>query len=125
MQYLRLNEGQFGSIVLAVNLDGVGYRRGRTAYSLYDCLPPIAEAARAAFAAYDGIIEGESWYQGDHMIFLMQQCPAIAFTSEQVMEIMTQIAHTAQDAPDQVDVRKLAETAHALRDLLRRLDAAA
>ena len=37
IQYLQRNQGKMGDILLNINLDGVGYIRGTTAYSLYEC----------------------------------------------------------------------------------------
>jgi aminopeptidase YwaD len=47
--------------------------------------------------------------------------PTIAFTSDRVAELMSNITHTDKDSPDKVDCRKLVELAKALRDLVIRL----
>jgi len=122
MQYLALNEGQFGEIVLGINLDDVGYRRGRVAYSLYGCPDDLAGSIRGVLAGYEGLIEGEPWYQGDHGLFLMNQTPALAFTSELLAELMAEITHTPNDTPETVDPAKLAQVALALQALIVRLD---
>jgi aminopeptidase YwaD len=117
-QYLALNAGRFDEIVLGINLDDVGYYRGKVAYSLYDCPAEMATAIREIFASYDGLIEGEAWYQGDHGLFLMNQRPTLALTSELVAELMAEITHTPKDTPETVEPAKLVTVAHALRDLL-------
>lgn len=121
MQYLQLNADRFGSIVLGINLDGVGYREGRTAFSLYDCPPDLSAAIRQVFASRPDFVAGEPWYQGDHSLFLMNQRPALALTSDPAHELMTSIIHTAHDRPEVLDVNKLVETAAALRELLDRV----
>jgi aminopeptidase YwaD len=121
--YLARHAGAFDQIVLGVNVDGVGYQRGRVAYSLYDCPDSIAALARAAFADEDAFVEGQPWYQGDHVLFLMNQRPALALTSEFVVELMTEVIHTAQDHPGVVDPARLAATALALREVLLALAA--
>jgi len=121
-QYLSTNSGRFAEITLGVNLDGVGFHRGNTAYSLYDCPPIIAGAIHGVFSAHEGIIEGEPWYQGDHGLFLMNQRPALAITSELAMELLTEIIHTPADSPEVVDTTKLVGVAVALRDLILHLD---
>jgi aminopeptidase YwaD len=68
------------------------------------------------------MIEGEPWYQSDHSIFIQNQVPAMAITSDRFMELSTDITHTAKDHPDLVDLTKLAKIALALRDLLLDLD---
>lgn len=122
MLYLKLNEGRFGEIVLGINLDGMGYRAGHTAYSLYDCPPDIAGVIRSAFAARIGMLEGEAWYQSDHGLFLMNARPALALTSDRFTELWTTVAHTGKDTVELVDPGKLVEAALALGELLRHLD---
>ncbi|MFN2241712.1 MAG: hypothetical protein ACK2U2_05455, partial [Anaerolineae bacterium] len=61
------------------------------------------------------------WYQGDHSIFVQNGVPAMALTSEQLLELMTQVTHTMRDRPEIVDCDKLAAVATALRGLLLEL----
>jgi aminopeptidase YwaD len=121
-QYLALNAGRFDEIVLGINLDDVAYYKGNVAYSLYDCPQDIADAIRSVFSGYEGLVEGEAWYQGDHGLFLMNQRPALAITSELLAELMAEITHTPKDRPEFVDTAKLVEVALALSDLLFHLD---
>ena len=121
-QYLRTNEGRFGEIILGINLDGVGYHQGDSAYSLYGCPAGIAASIRDVFSASAGVVEGSPWYQGDHGLFLMNQRPALAITSESFTKLWQEIAHTPKDSPEIVDSAKLVEVALALRDLLIALD---
>lgn len=122
MLFLRENEGWFGEIVLGINLDGVGFIQGKTAYSLYGCPPEISDLARQTFASFPDLMEGEPWYQGDHSMFIMHERPALAFTSENAMEILTRYAHSPQDTPEAVDPEKLAALASGLHNFLRRLN---
>ncbi len=121
-QFLVLNEGRFGEITLGINLDDVGYHKGRVAYSLYGCPPGLAGLIREAFSAHPGLVEGEPWYQGDHGLFLMNQRPALAITSELLAELMAEYTHTPKDRPEIVDTGKLVVVASALRDLLVRIN---
>jgi aminopeptidase YwaD len=121
-EYLRMNSGRFKEIVLGINLDGAGYHRGKTAYSLYDCPPEIVASIRKVFSANEELVEGEPWYQGDHGLFLMNERPALAITSERFIEILSEIAHTARDRPEIVDTVKLVRIALGFRDLLVVLD---
>lgn len=120
-QYLAQNAGRFGNIRLGINIDGVGYHKGGTGYSLYECPPTLAETIQTTFVDYPGLMPGESWYQGDHALYLMNRVPALAITSERLTEVMGTITHTAQDTPDKLEVGKLAELACALHDLILRL----
>ena len=115
MDYLRRYGGELDRIVVAVNIDDVGYVKGRSAYSLYGCPASIQRAAERAFGAYGGIRRGEPWYQGDHMLFVQKGRPAIAFTAERMRELMRKVTHTPADTPRIVDPRKLVEVAEALQ----------
>lgn len=121
-KYLQINAGRFTEIVLGINLDGLGYYQGNTAYSLYDCSPEMDSLIRGVFSAHKDMVEGEPWYQGDHSLFLMNQRPALAITSEKFIHLLTQIAHTSKDSPEIVDSTKIVHVAVALRDLVLNLD---
>jgi aminopeptidase YwaD len=120
--YLEHNRGRLGNVALSINLDAPGHRQGPTVYSLYDCPDAIAAAVRDTFGASADLREGEPWYQSDHMVFVQNQVPALAITSEGLMEIETAVAHTPKDRPELVDCTKLVTAAWALRELLNRLD---
>jgi aminopeptidase YwaD len=121
-QYLQLNTGKFDSIILGINLDGVGFHRGKTAFSLYECPTETAALIRQVLSGYSEMIEGEAWYQGDHGLFLMNHVPTLAFTTELFVELLSQIAHTPKDSAQIVDVGKLVATAQALHALILKLD---
>jgi aminopeptidase YwaD len=122
LQYMARNAGRFGEIVLGINLDGAGYREGKTAYSLYGCPSEIEALAREALGAHPDLIEGPPWYQGDHSLLIMNEVPALALTSERATQVLSEVVHTPRDRPEVVDVAKLAGVALALRDLLVALD---
>jgi aminopeptidase YwaD len=114
MDYLRRYGDSFGSILAAVNIDDVGYVEGGTAYSFYGCPAPLEQRARAVFGRCEGLVEGEPWYSGDHMIFVQGQVPCLAFTAEKMPELMRTVTHTAADTPELVDGGKLGGLAGAL-----------
>lgn len=122
MLYLQQNPNQLQDVVLGINLDGAGYIDGITAYSLYNCPPEIAEKVHQSFADGQAFFEGDQWYQSDHSLFIMNNRPALAITSEKFMHLSTYITHTEKDSPELVDPNRLAETAIALKNLLLSLD---
>ena len=124
MLFLSQNQGRFADMTLGVNLDGLGYRHGKTAFSLYGCSPELAQQITAVFTAYPGLVEGESWYQSDHGLFIMNEVPALALTSSEFTPLWMEIAHTAKDTPDLVEPARLVEAASALRALVFRIDQA-
>ncbi len=103
---------------MAINIDDVGYIKGKTTFSLYQCPLTTERIAKAVFSRYKSLVVGEPWFQGDHMIFVQKGRAAIAFTSDKVTELMTTITHTPKDTPEIVDCRKLVELATALKDFI-------
>jgi aminopeptidase YwaD len=122
MLFMQENEGRFEEIHLGINMDGAGYIDGATAYSLYGCTETQARRIHECFSSRRGMIEGEPWYQSDHSIFIQNERPALALTSELFMDLTTNITHTPKDSPELVDAAKLAEISLALRDIIYGLD---
>jgi aminopeptidase YwaD len=122
VHYVQSKTDRFGEVILGVNLDGAGYHEGNSAYSLYDCPAEIAAVIRKAFSSQENMVEGEPWYQSDHMLFVQNSRPALAITSDRFTELWTHIAHTPRDHPQLVDCDRLARIALALRDLVLDLD---
>ncbi|MFC1948608.1 M28 family metallopeptidase [Chloroflexota bacterium] len=119
MDYLSRYGDELGRISVVINLDDLGYKQGKTVYSLYECPNEIEQKAHNIFSRYSGMATGEPWYQGDHMIFVQKGKPAIAMTSEKMPELMATITHTTKDTPDMVDCEKLVEAANVLRDFIK------
>lgn len=99
-------------------MDDVGYKNSNSAYSCYECVPEIKQKAKHVFEKFDGIIEGEQWFNGDHMIFVQSGRASIAFTSEKVSELMATVTHTPRDTLDIIDSGKLVEVALALKSFI-------
>ena len=120
MDYLRRygDEDEIGRVRLALNIDGAGYVKGKTAYSFYGCPEGVQEKAGKVFGQFSGLVEGPEWPQGDHMIFAMSGVPAIAFTSEHLLKLTADITHTSRDLPELVDCAKLVELAEAIRQMI-------
>lgn len=119
MDYLERYSSEFNRIALVVNLDDLGYIHGKSAYSFYECPSGLEQSVRGTLQPFIGIMPGEPWYQGDHMIFAQHKLPTMAFTSELTTDLMKHITHTGRDTPDQVDCRKLVELAESLHALTR------
>lgn len=119
--YFAANDGRLGDVVLAINLDAVGYREGDDAFSTYDCAADLQETIARTLNAGDTLVPGPPWFQGDHAIFVMNGVPALAVTSEHVEELVATIVHTPGDSPELVDAAKLVRLARALRELVAQL----
>jgi aminopeptidase YwaD len=122
IEYLARNQGLLDHIVLNINLDGVGYVHGRTAYSVYECSMDLEQRIAWAFATHSGLVVGGAWYQGDHMVFVQNGVPALAITTAEFELISRQFTHTEHDRPELVDPQRLAGLALALKDLIKILD---
>lgn len=123
MNFLQQNQGRFHTIWLNINIDGTGYQDGDTAFSLFNVSEEIKRLVEETFSRYEGLVEGNPWYQGDHSLFVQQGCPAMALTSQWFLEHGENqgITHTSKDRPYLVDHRKLVVIAEALCQLLDRL----
>jgi aminopeptidase YwaD len=116
--YLRENADTLAQVILGINIDVAGYHQGNTEYSLYGCPDEIAGLIRKAFSEQEDMVEGEPWYQSDHSLFVQNQVPAMALTSDQFRELSTHVTHTMQDSPEIVDSDKLVAVALVLHGLL-------
>ncbi|MDK2980252.1 MAG: aminopeptidase YwaD [Chloroflexota bacterium] len=122
MAYLGLHAGKLDRIRLVVNIDGAGYRGFNDALSFYGTAPQVESAAQALLAEFPTLDEGPTWPQSDHMVFAMNQVPAMAITTQAFAEMEKQVAHTAQDRPQVVDTALLAEAAAFIEKLILKLD---
>lgn len=124
MDYIKKNQGRFDNILLNINIDGAGYKEGKSAFSFFDIPEAIKTKSNEMLARFDGIIEGMPWPQGDHSIFIQYGCPAIAVSSQWFLEHIDSqdITHTPKDNLEIVDGRKVVEIAEALRWLIKKTD---
>jgi aminopeptidase YwaD len=116
MLYLQQNQNRFSEILLNINIDGAGYREGKSAFSFYNLPEEIELSLREVIAHFDGIAVGTPWYQGDHSIFIQNGCPAVAVSSQWFTDNIDsqEITHTSKDNLEIVDCQKLVEIAQAL-----------
>ncbi|UGV41476.1 M28 family peptidase [Methanococcoides orientis] len=122
MDYLHKYQKEFDKIILAINIDDVGYKKGKTAYSFYECSDKTKRNICGTLSNYKGLTEGGPWYSGDHMIFAQNSIETMALTSECIPFLMKTITHTEKDIPDIIDCDKLVEVAAALKDIVENCD---
>lgn len=118
MQYLAQNSGEFNQIVLNVNIDGAAYKDSKTSYCTMSCEGRTGEVIESVFGNNEEFIRIEPWVQGDHMIFAMNQVPAIGIASEDPYQVSAEITHTPKDTLENVDIHKVYEIALAIKDLI-------
>lgn len=121
MDYLKRHGTEIPKAMLAVNIDDVGYKNGRSAYSFYECPLSLEKNAKDIFQQFKGLVLGEQWFNGDHMVFVQNRIPSVAFTSECMADLMKTVTHTSLDTPDIIDCHKLVEVAESLNALVRSL----
>lgn len=122
IEYLNHYNGDFQSILIAVNMDDIGYYKDRTAYSLYGVPDGMAQTIHGVYGGRKGFFEGPQWFQSDHGIFIANGIPAMAITEESFAELLAEITHTEKDTPDIVDPLKLIENAEALAAIIHMLN---
>ena len=122
MAYIKANHNQFGNILLNINIDGAGYKDGKTYFSYFDVPDDILTKCAETLKNNPGILEGPQWPQGDHSIFIQFGRPAIAVSSQWFIENIDgqDITHTSRDNIEIVDCSKLVEIAVALNELIRK-----
>lgn len=123
MNWIFKNDGKFRDILLNVNIDGAGYKKGESAISFYDLPDKIRKIAENVIREFPGVVEGPKWVQGDHGIFTNYGRPAIAASSLWFTENVDsrEITHTPKDNLDIVDCDKVAELATALAEIIRKI----
>jgi len=122
MDYIHKNQNKFNEVILNINIDGAGFKDGKSTFSLFGLPEEMKEKVNGLLAVYNGITEDIQWPQGDHSIFIQQGCPAIAVSSKWFIDHMDSqtITHTPKDNPGIVDCRKVVEIAEALNWLIRK-----
>jgi aminopeptidase YwaD len=118
LDWLAAHGDHLDRVMLAINIDGAGYREGRTAFSTYNIDPATEDLIEQALDPRASVISGPAWYQSDHAIFAMRGRPALAFTTELVEEMLETLFHAPDDTPDQVDPGLVVDLARAIADLI-------
>ncbi|PWB56715.1 MAG: Zn-dependent exopeptidase M28 [Anaerolineales bacterium] len=123
MRYIRDFQGRFTEILLNINIDGAGYKEGRSAFSFYGLPVEVEQRLMGIISQFDGLTVGQPWVQSDHSMFIQNGCPAVAISSEWFTDHIDsqQITHTPQDSMEIVDPAKLVEISQALDLFIRGL----
>ncbi len=119
MLWLGENEERLGDIVVAINVDDLGMRETTNHVSFYECPLSIKGAVLDVAARHPSVSEGPQWFQGDHSIFAMKGCPAIALTSSDIARFMANYAHSERDTTDLADAGLILSAALFLNDVIR------
>ncbi|MFZ5809306.1 MAG: M28 family peptidase [Chloroflexota bacterium] len=120
MVYIQHIQGRFSEIALNINIDGAGYKEGKSAFSFFNLPVELERKAHRLLTKLPGITQGAQWIQGDHSIFIQYGVPAIAISSQWFLDHLDsqEITHTPKDNIEIVDPHKLVEIAVALQSFL-------
>jgi len=123
MTYLKARSNDFSDVILNINIDGAGFSKGKTAYAMMELSHGVEKSVEAVFNQFSGLTSGKPWVQGDHSMFLQFGVPAIAISSDWLIEnaFTQQITHTKNDTLDIVDVSKLTELTYAINELINQI----
>lgn len=123
MNYIMANQGKFDDMIININIDGAGYKEGKSAFSFFNLPEDMLQKAHQVLNEHTGVVEGIQWPQGDHSIFIHYGRPAIAASSKWLIENMSNqdVTHTMKDNIDIVDCNKVVALAEAIDSFVRRL----
>jgi aminopeptidase YwaD len=120
--YLERFQHEFRNIFMNVNCDGVGLKGSQVGVAYMECpdaLISLCERARGGFGRIEVI---DPWYQGDHMLFVMKQVPALAVTSRAIFPLVDTVIHTRNDRLDLLDPDSILQTATYLAQVVEGCD---
>lgn len=120
MNYIEVNQGKFEEIMLNINIDGAGYKEGKSAISFFNISNDMKSKALRIMDNYSEITEGKQWVQGDHGLFIQNGVPAIAVTSQWFIENMDNqnITHTSEDNPEIINFYRIVELTELISELV-------
>ena len=123
VKYVEQNTGKFGDILLNINIDGAGYKEGLSCFSAFNLSENADSALREVMREIPEIVEGLPWYQGDHSLFLQNDCSAIAVSSQWFIENFEcqEITHTPKDNLGILNYDRVAECAIGIAELIRKM----
>jgi aminopeptidase YwaD len=110
----RAGEASFGDILLAVNMDGIGYVGGQNTVAQFNVGAELGARLEAIVARYPAVQWVEPWPQSNHSTFSFRGVPALAFSSQGAFSL----AHFQADTFDKVSIAKLAEVVAMTRDIV-------
>jgi len=121
MKYLEEYLNKENKIMLAINCDGVALKGSSTAVSKFELDSEADNLVNELIRKSDGFELIDPWPEGDHMLFVMNNIPAVALTSKDIFEIIDTVIHTEKDNLEMIDYHKVEEVVYFIEKLLKRL----
>ncbi|MBI5671219.1 MAG: M28 family peptidase [Chloroflexi bacterium] len=116
-EYMRCCGDQMGTILTAINFDGVGYRLGATSIMIAAHSEPFQRLVDSKVNHYPGVTWVEPWPQSNHSTFAWRGVPSLAVSSTP----WSPLYHTPEDTIDWVSGEKLAEAVSLVMDIVTAL----
>lgn len=113
-EYMRRSEGYFGKILACINMDGAGAALGTNNITAVSCPPELEARVKSVAAKFPGVVWVDPWPESNHSTFSFRGIPAIPVSSTGVRGL----AHSVNDALEQVSPAKLDEVITLVRDLV-------
>jgi aminopeptidase YwaD len=101
----RAGEAAFGEILLAINMDGIGYVDGDNTIAQFNVAPELAARLAEVTGRYPAVLAVAPWPQSNHSTFASRGVPALAFSARDAFAL----AHSPADTAARVSIEKLAE----------------
>jgi len=101
--YLQQREAEFGQILAAINMDGVGSYLGATSVTGLACSSAIQEAVQALVREHPGATWIDPWYESNHSTFWPRGVPSLAISTLGG----AQVHHTFADTREWISEKRL------------------
>ena len=117
-EYLRrAGEASLAEILLAINMDGIGYTGGNNTIAYFNIAPALAIRLAGTLDRYPALQNVEPWPQSNHSTFSFRGVPALAFSSRDAFTL----AHFPADTVAAVSIDRLAEVVAVVREIVQRM----
>jgi aminopeptidase YwaD len=113
LEYMK--EADFGSILCAINIDGVGPKNGSNTITMMAASDEFQIQIKDLLKEETGIKWTDPWYAGNHTTFLMRGVPSIALSSKG----LEHICHLPSDTMETIDPIKVEEVAKYVENIIR------
>ena len=113
-EYVRHSGDELESILVAINMDGVGQRLGTHTIAIMAHSASLQAQVAQQVESYPGVMWVDPWPQSNHSTFAWRGVPSLAFTSTGV----SNVTHTLSDTIDWVSAAKLGEIVSLVTDIV-------
>lgn len=91
--YIQRHGGKLGTVLAAINMDGIGYRVSSNNVAIFAASEPFTEEVGRLLKGFPGIDWTEPWPQSNHSSFAFRGVPSVA-----IFSVAWEIAHRPEDS---------------------------